>query len=95
MGAVGQGHGFTFAVNRDIATEQLHGKRSAPTVKQHLACIRMLFDWLVIGQVIPVNPAHSAKGDVWYSYFGCEAKKELNGRRLVVYSSEFEHFPLH
>jgi hypothetical protein len=55
----------------------------------------MLFDWLVIGPVIPVNPAHSAKGDVWYSYFGCEAKKELNGRRLVVYSSEFEHFPLH
>src|SRR6202166_1059559 len=27
--------------------EQLQGKRSAPTVKQHLACIRMLFDWLV------------------------------------------------
>jgi len=27
--------------------ELLQGKRSAPTVKQHLACIRMLFDWLV------------------------------------------------
>ncbi len=27
--------------------EQLQGERSAPTVKQHLACIRMLFDWLV------------------------------------------------
>ena len=27
--------------------EQLQSKRSAPTVKQHLACIRMLFDWLV------------------------------------------------
>ena len=26
--------------------------RTAPTVKQHLACIRMLFDWLVTGQVI-------------------------------------------
>jgi integrase/recombinase XerD len=35
---------------------------SAPTVKQHLACIRMLFDWLVIGQVIPLNPAHSVRG---------------------------------
>jgi site-specific recombinase XerD len=33
-----------------------------PTVKQHLAAIRMLFDWLVIGQVIPVNPATSVRG---------------------------------
>ena len=42
--------------------EQLQGKRAAPTVKQHLACIRMLFDWLVIGQVMPTNPAHSVRG---------------------------------
>jgi integrase/recombinase XerD len=35
---------------------------SAPTVKQHLAAIRMLFDWLVIGQIIPVNPASSVRG---------------------------------
>jgi integrase/recombinase XerD len=42
--------------------EQLQGARSAPTVKQHLACIRMLFDWLVTGQVIPANPAHSVRG---------------------------------
>ena len=33
-----------------------------PTVKQHLAAIRMLFDWLVIGQVISVNPATSVRG---------------------------------
>jgi integrase/recombinase XerD len=35
---------------------------AAPTVKQHLAAIRMLFDWLVTGQVIPVNPAHAVRG---------------------------------
>ncbi len=35
---------------------------SSPTIKQHLAAIRMLFDWLVIGQVIPVNPAASVRG---------------------------------
>ena len=35
---------------------------SAPTVKQHLACICTLFDWLVIGQVMPSNPAHSVRG---------------------------------
>jgi integrase/recombinase XerD len=42
--------------------ERLQGERAAPTVKQHLACIRMLFDWLVTGQVVPVNPAHAVRG---------------------------------
>jgi site-specific recombinase XerD len=35
---------------------------SKPTVKQHLAAIRMLFDWLVTGQIVPVNPASSVRG---------------------------------
>jgi site-specific recombinase XerD len=42
--------------------EELQGSVAAPTVKQHLACIRMLFDWLVTGQVIGSNPAHSVRG---------------------------------
>lgn len=42
--------------------EELGKIRKAPTVKQHLACIRMLFDWLVTGQVIPSNPAHAVRG---------------------------------
>jgi site-specific recombinase XerD len=33
-----------------------------PTVKQHLAGIRMLFDWLVTGQVVATNPAHAVRG---------------------------------
>ena len=37
-------------------------EQSAPSVKQHLAAIRHLFDWLVIGQVIPTNPAASVRG---------------------------------
>ena len=37
-------------------------ERSAPTIKQHLAALRMLFDWLVVGQVIPLNPAHAVRG---------------------------------
>jgi site-specific recombinase XerD len=32
------------------------------TVKQHLAAVRMLFDWLVVGQVIALNPAHAVRG---------------------------------
>jgi integrase/recombinase XerD len=42
--------------------EHLAQEMSAPSVKQHLACVRMLFDWLVTGQVMPSNPAHSVRG---------------------------------
>ena len=35
---------------------------SAPTLKQHLAAIRMLGDWLVVSQVLPVNPAAAVRG---------------------------------
>ena len=35
---------------------------STPSVKQRLAAIRHLFDWLVVGQVVPVNPAASVRG---------------------------------
>lgn len=42
--------------------ETLQTRLAAPSVKQHLAAIRMLFDWLVVGQVIAVNPASSVRG---------------------------------
>ena len=42
--------------------EQLQLTHSPPTVKQHLAAVRMLFDWLVTGQVVEVNPASSVRG---------------------------------
>lgn len=34
----------------------------APSIKQHLAAIRMLFDYLVTGQIVPLNPAASVRG---------------------------------
>lgn len=37
-------------------------ERAAPTAKQRLAAVRHLFDWLVTGQVVPVNPATSVRG---------------------------------
>ena len=48
----------------DVATyietrEQTH---SAPDVKQQLAAVRMLFDWLITGQVVPMNPAAAVRG---------------------------------
>ena len=48
---------------KDLQNKELQEKPfSAPTVKQHLAALRMLFDWLVIGHVIDVNLAHGVRG---------------------------------
>jgi site-specific recombinase XerD len=42
--------------------EALQATAAKPSVKLHLAAIRMLFDWLVVGQVLAVNPAHAVRG---------------------------------
>jgi len=42
--------------------KELQGELSPPSVKQHLAALRMLFDWLVTGHIIEVNPAHAVRG---------------------------------
>ena len=42
--------------------KELQGEFTPPTVKQHLATLRMLFDWLVTGHIMDVNPAHSVRG---------------------------------
>ena len=42
--------------------EEFTRERSPATVKQHLAALRMLFDWLVVGQILPSNPASSVRG---------------------------------
>jgi site-specific recombinase XerD len=39
--------------------QQQHG---SPGVKQQLAAVRMLFDWLVTGQIVPMNPAAAVRG---------------------------------
>ena len=42
--------------------EHLQQDYAKSSVKQQLATIRMLFDWLVTGQLIEVNPAHAVRG---------------------------------
>ena len=42
--------------------ETLQLQMTAPSVKLQLAALRVLFDWLVIGQVLPSNPAASVRG---------------------------------
>jgi integrase/recombinase XerD len=42
--------------------EELGQTHTAPSVKQHLATIRMLFDWMILGQVVEINPAQAVRG---------------------------------
>jgi site-specific recombinase XerD len=44
------------AYRAELATDH-----ATPTVKQHLASLRMLFDWLITGQVIDANPAAAVR----------------------------------
>jgi len=48
----------------DVAAyvEMMQVDGAAPSVKQELAAIRMLFYWLVVGQIMPTNPASSVRG---------------------------------
>ena len=41
--------------------EELAGELAAASVKQHLAALRMLFDYLVVGQVLPHKPADAVR----------------------------------
>jgi site-specific recombinase XerD len=42
--------------------EDIGARFKPPTVKQWLAAVRMLFDWLVVGQVLAVNPTAPVRG---------------------------------
>jgi site-specific recombinase XerD len=63
---------FNWCEARGLALQQIepefvslyieHHLAAKPTVKQHLAAIRMLFDYLVTGGVLPMNPAWSVRG---------------------------------
>jgi integrase/recombinase XerD len=69
-----QSHGFTLErltpIHVAAYVEQLGTVMSKPSVKQHLAAIRMLCDYLVTGQIIPFNPAASVRGPKYVSKKG-------------------------
>jgi site-specific recombinase XerD len=45
--------------------ERLGNTHAPPSVKQHVAAIRMLFDWLVVGQIVANNPASAVRGPTY------------------------------
>ena len=64
--------------------EKLGKELSRPTVKQQLAAIRMLFDWLVVGQVVPFNPASSVRGPRYSTKKGKTPVLSADDARLLL-----------
>jgi site-specific recombinase XerD len=69
--------------------EQLMKTHTPPSVKQHLAAIRMLFNWLVVGQIVEHNPAAAVRGPRYVVnkgktpvLLGQEARKLLDTIRM-------------
>ena len=71
--------------------EQLQEELARPSVKQHLAAIRMLFDWLVIGQIVPVNPATSVRGPKHVVKKGKTPVLSATEARLLLNSIDTSH----
>src|SRR5713226_624564 len=71
--------------------EELQKSRSKPTVKQHLAAIRMLFDWLVVGQVMETNPAHSVRAPKYSTRKGKTSVLSSEETRELLDSLDTSH----
>ena len=61
---------------------------SPPSIKQHLAGLRMLFNWLVLGQVLPTNPALFVKGPKFSRQVGITPILEAKQMRDLLDSIE-------
>jgi integrase/recombinase XerD len=57
---------------------------SKPSVKQHLAALRMLFDWLVVGHVLDHNPAHAVRGPKYSQKKGKTPVLDRDEARLLL-----------
>jgi site-specific recombinase XerC len=66
---------------------------AAPSVKQRLAAIRHLFDWLVTGQVVPVNPAGSVRGPRHVVTSGQTPVLDPSEARALLDTSMSRHMP--
>src|SRR5689334_6225706 len=96
-------HFFTWSERRGVAElsqirpvvisayiEELQATHSPPTVKQHLAAIRMLFDWFVIGQIVEVNPASSVRGPKYVVKRGKTPVLKADEARLLLDSIKID-----
>jgi site-specific recombinase XerD len=64
--------------------EALQDSASAPSVKQQLAAIRQLFDWLILGQILPSNPVAAVRGPKHVVKIGKTPVLEPNEARTLL-----------
>lgn len=64
---------------------------SIPTVKQHLAAINMLFDWMVTGHTIRSNPAASVKSPRYSQTTGKTPVLSAHAARHLLDSIDTSH----
>jgi site-specific recombinase XerD len=85
-------HGLRLTQIRPLhVAAYIEGKQrelSAPSVKQHLAGLRMLFNWLVVGQVLRSNPALFVKGPKFSRQVGITPILEPGQMRELLDSIE-------
>ena len=73
--------------------EELQQRIAAPSVKVQLAAIRMLFDWLVLGQIVPTNPASVVRGPKYVVKKGKTPILSADEARTLLDSIEIHHTP--
>jgi integrase/recombinase XerD len=79
-------HGLQLASIRPLhVSAYIEGKPlTAPSIKQHLAALRGLFNWLVIKQVVPDNPAMFVKGPKFSRTVGITPIMEAEQVRVLL-----------
>jgi integrase/recombinase XerD len=79
-------HGLRLATIRPLhVSAYIESKPlTAPSVKQHLAALRGLFNWLVIKQVVPDNPAMFVKGPKFSRQVGITPIMDAEQMRLLL-----------
>lgn len=79
-------HGLQLATIRPLhVSAYIESKPlTAPSIKQHLAALRGLFNWLVIRQVVPDNPALFVKGPKFSRQVGITPIMEAEQVRVLL-----------
>lgn len=67
-----------------VYVESRKADLSPPSIKQHLAGLRMLFNWMVVGQVLPSNPALFVKGPRFSRQVGVTPVLEAEQMRKLI-----------
>jgi hypothetical protein len=72
----------------DVATyiDERHQSHSAPDVKQQLAALRMMFDWLITGQIVSINSAAAVRGPKYVVKTGLRSRRGADKALIALHT---------